>query len=328
MSTNTSTQEIKTIKKRKKGQSKYAKWGYLFIAPFFIAYAIFALYPLLTTFYYSFFEYYMKLGIIKVGPNFVGFQNYIDLFQNAQILKYSWNTFIIWILGFIPQIVVSLLLAVILTTPRLKLKGTKFFKTIMYMPNLVMASAFSMLFLTIFAPNGPIINFLMDAGILAEKFDFSDSVFATRGLIALMNFLMWFGNTTILLMAGIMGIDQSIIEASTVDGATPWQTFRHVTMPLLKPIFIYVLITSLIGGVQMFDIPQILTQGKGNPDMTAKTLVMYLYTLISKSKNYGLASAVSMFLFFITGSLSIVVFKALDKGDSAPKRKRGEVKNG
>ena len=212
------TTSLKRIKKHKTGQSRYAKWGYFFIAPFFIAYTIFALYPLLTTFYYSFFEYYMRLGITPVGPNFVGLDNYIDLFQNAQILKYSWNTFIIWIMGFIPQILVSLLLAVILTAPRLKLRGTKFFKTIMYMPNLVMASAFSMLFLTIFSPNGPIINFLMDVGILAEKFDFSDSVFATRGLIALMNFLMWFGNTTILLMAGIMGIDQSIIEASTVDG--------------------------------------------------------------------------------------------------------------
>lgn len=315
-----------SITKKKKNKLSYAKWGYIFIAPFFIAYTIFSLYPLLTTFYYSFFEYKFILGIQQVGPNYVGLDNYIELFTNAQILKYSWNTLIIWIMGFIPQILVSLLLAVILTSPRLKLRGTKFFKTIMYMPNLVMASAFSMLFLTIFSPNGPIINLLMDMGILAEKFDFSDSVIATRSLIAGMNFLMWFGNTTILLMAGIMGIDQTVIEAATVDGASPWQTFRSVIMPLLKPIFIFVLITSLIGGVQMFDIPQILTQGKGNPNMTSKTLVMYLYNLISISKNYGLASAVSMFLFFITGTLSIVIFRTLDKSNEPrSNKKRGEA---
>lgn len=303
------------IKIRKKKKLSYAKWGYLFIAPFFIVYSIFSLFPILWTFVYSFFEYKMILGITQVGPTWAGLENYIELFQNAQILKYAWNTLIIWTMGFIPQILVSLLLAVILTSPRLKLRGSGFFKTIMYMPNLVMASAFSMLFLTIFSPNGPIINLLLDLGIIAEKFDFSDSVIATRSLIAFMNFLMWFGNTTILLMAGIMGIDQTLIEAATVDGASPFQTFTKIIMPLLKPIFIFVLITSLIGGVQMFDIPQILTQGTGNPDMSAKTLVMYLYRLISKSKNYGLASAVSMFLFFITASLSIVVFKTLDKSE-------------
>ncbi len=311
-------------KTTKKKRSNYAKWGYFFIAPFFIGYTIFSLVPLLSTFYYSFFEYYMKLGITKVGPNYVGFKNYIDLFQNAQILKYSWNTFIIWIMGFVPQILVSLFLAVALTSPKLRLKGTKFFKTIMYMPNLVMASAFSLLFLTIFAENGPIINILLENGIIAEKFSFANSVIATRSLIALMNFLMWFGNTTILLMAGIMGIDKNLIEAATVDGAKPLQIFTKIIMPLLKPIFVFVVITSLIGGVQMFDVPQILTQGSGFPDMRSKTLVMYLYNLISISKNYGLASAVSIFLFMITGTLSIIIFKVVDKSESSKvKQERG-----
>ena len=236
---------FKTSKRKRK--NNYSKWGYLFIAPFFIAYSIFSLVPLLSTFAYSFFEYYMKLGLTQVGPNFIGFDNYIQLFSDSQLTTYAWNTLIIWILGFIPQVLVSLLLAVILTSARLKLRGKQFFKTIMYMPNLVMASAFAMLFLTIFSADGPIVSMLLDNGIIAEKFNFSDSVIATRTLIATMNFLMWFGNTTILLMAGIMGIDQSVIEAATVDGAKPFQTFTKVIMPLLKPIFIFVLIAIDFG---------------------------------------------------------------------------------
>ena len=92
----------------------------------------------------------------------------------------------------------------------------------------------------------------------------------------MMNFLMWFGNTTILLMAGMMGIDQSLFEAAEVDGATAGQIFFHITLPLLRPILIYVMVTSLIGGLQMFDVPQILTNGKGDPMRTSMTLIMYL----------------------------------------------------
>ena len=124
-------------------------------------------------------------------------------------------------------------------------------------------------------------------GIFGEPFRFFSSIWGTRGLVALMNFLMWFGNTTILLMAAIMGVDTSLFEAAEVDGATSRQVFRYITVPSIKPIFIFVLITSLIGGLQMFDVPQILTTGSGGPDRTATTLIMYLnYHLYSK--NYGM----------------------------------------
>jgi len=123
-----------------------------------------------------------------------------------------------------------------------------------------------------------------------------------------MNCLMWFGNTTILLMAGMMGIDPSLFEAAQVDGATATQIFYKVTLPLLKPILIYVMITSLIGGLQMFDVPQILTNGSGDPMRSSMTLIMYLNKHLF-SKNYGLGGALSVFMFIITGILSLIVFK-------------------
>lgn len=299
----------------KKSKLNYSRYGLYFIAPFFIVYLIFSLIPLLSTFYYSFFEYYMRQGIMQVGPNFILFDNYIKIFSDGVLFKYAGNTLIMWLMGFIPQLIISLLLALWFTSTRLKIKGTGFFKTIMYMPNLVMASAFSMLFLQIFAANGPVINLLMDAGYLEEQFDVFSKTITTRSLIALMNFLMWFGNTTILLMAGIMGIDQTVIESASVDGANGRQIFVRIILPLLKPIMLYVLITSLIGGIQMFDIPQILTEGNGGPNLSTKTMIMYLHDLIITSKNYGLAGAVSVILFVITGALSFVVFRVFRNND-------------
>ena len=119
---------------------------------------------------------------------------------------------------------------------------------------------------------------------------FLSEVAGTRGLIALMNFLMWFGNTTIVLMAGIMGIDTGIFEAARIDGANSLQIFRKITLPIIKPIMAYTLVTSLIGGIQMFDVPQILTNGNGNPNDTSMTVIMYLNKHLY-SKNYGMAGA-------------------------------------
>lgn len=286
---------------------RYNKWGYIFLIPFIVVYVIFQLIPLFSTIYNSFFENYMS-GMTQVGPNFVGLQNYIKLFEGGDIWIYAKNTMILWIMCFVPQIFLSLLLGAWFSDVRLKLKGSRFFKTVIYLPNLIMASAFSMLFFTLFAESGPINSLLIQMGFITEPYKFLSNVGSTRGLIAFMNCLMWFGNTTILLMAGMMGIDTSLFEAAEVDGATSTQVFFRITLPLLRPILVYVLITSLIGGLQLFDVPQILTNGTGNPVRSTMTLIMFLNNHLY-SKNYGMAGAVSVVLFIITGILSIVVFK-------------------
>lgn len=390
------------IKKRKSVQ--YDNWGYFFIAPFFIVYIIFSLIPLLTTFYYSFFEYY-RVGLTEVGPTFNGIKNYISIFaSDDNLAKYFWNTLVMWIMGFVPQIVISLILAVWFTNTELKLKFQRFFKTVIYMPNLIMAAAFSMLFFALFSPNGPVnailkniadnanmpnvqnqietlvaslnayvsqnegnvslknaiasvvnslqsttipkdatlaevntiitnlrdssiqlfrsqysgIDQLRVSGMISEglkitvqpmeSIRFFDSPGWTRTLVASMNFLMWYGNTTILLMAGVMGIDNSLFEAARIDGASPLQIFFKITIPLLLPIFVYVLITSLIGGIQMFDVPQILSKGEGTPYRTTMTIIMKLNRHLY-SKNYGLAGSTSVLVFIVTAALSSIVYK-------------------
>lgn len=285
----------------------YNKWGYIFLIPFVVVYLIFQLVPLITTIYNSFFENY-RSGLTQVGPNFVGFANYAKLFQDGEIWIYFKNTMIMWVMGFVPQILVSLLLGAWFSNPSLRLKGQRFFKTVIYLPNLIMASAFAMLFFTLFADGGPINAMLVHAGILKQAYSFFSHKWSARTLVALLNFLMWFGNTTILLMAGMMGIDPSLYEAAEVDGATSSQIFRRITLPLLRPILIYVMITSLIGGMQMFDVPQILTNGTDDPMRSTMTLIMYLNKHLF-SKNYGMGGALSVFLFVITGLLSLIVFR-------------------
>ena len=297
----------------------YAKWGYLFIAPFFITYAIFKLYPLFLTIYNSFFENY-RSGLKQVGPNFVGLANYIKLFTPdangiIDIIKYTGNTVVLWLGGAIPQIVIALLLAIFFTSYRLNIKGQQFFKTVIYMPNLIMASAFSMLFYTLFSNVGPVNQLLMQMGIAEKPIDFFAIKITVRSLICLMNFLLWFGNTTILLMAGIMGIVQNMFEAANIDGATSTQTFFKVTLPLLTPILVYTIITALIGGLQMFDVPQVLTNGAGNPNRSSMTLIMFLNSYLKTSKNYGMAGAISVIIFIITGLLSILVYRSLTQKD-------------
>lgn len=294
----------------KKKQSKvvqYNRWGYYFLIPFVVVYLLFQFVPLVTTIYNSFFENY-RSGLKQIGPNFIGLGNYVKILSNADLWKYAGNTMIMWLIGFLPQIITSLLLGAWFTDPSLRLRGQRFFKTVIYLPNLIMASAFAMLFFTLFSDSGPVNSILMQLGIISKPFTFLSNTTAARSLVGAMNYIMWFGNTTILLMAGMMGIDTALFEAAQVDGATSTQIFFRITLPLLRPILVYVLITSLIGGIQMFDVPQILTNGTGDPARNTMTMIMWLNKHLY-SKNFGMGGALSVLLFIITGVLSMIVYK-------------------
>ena len=305
----------------------YAKWGYIFIIPFFVVYIIFSLVPTLSTFYYSFLEKRFDPATFENIETFVGLKNYGELLSFSsgenRFFHYFGNTMIMWVLGAVPQLVFSLLLAVIFTSARLRIKGQRFFKTVIYMPNLIMAAAYSLLFVGLFSDIGPI-NVIIKA-IAGQPFTFLADPWGARGVIAFVNFVMWFGNTTILLMAGIMGIDQSLFEAAQIDGATGGQVFFKITLPLLMPILVYVAITSLIGGLQMFDVPQIM-RITSTPTEDTNTMIMWLNSLITgASRQYGMGGAMSVLIFAVTGVLSVIVYKTMvtspDKAKSKKKSK-------
>ena len=310
---------------KKKLHLCYAKWGYIFILPFFVTFFIFSLIPLVDTVRYSFYEYY-RSGIKEVGPNFVGLKNYLELFH-SDMLSYAGNTMVLWLIGFVPQIVIALLLANWFTDLRLRLRGKQFFKVVIYLPNLIMASAFAMLFFALFSTNGPINSILMSFGFTNEPIDFMGTTFGTRSLVGLMNFLMWFGNTTIMLMAAIMGISPDIFEACELDGCGSVKRFFYITLPMIRPILAYTLITSIIGGLQMFDVPQILTNGQGNPDRTSMTLIMFLNSHL-KSRNYGMAGALSVYLFLVSSVLCFIVYRMTNNEDRPSSKALKKMKGG
>lgn len=307
----------------------YAKWGYIFIIPFFIVYIVFSLIPTLSTFYYSFLDYGFDPATFEYHQTFVGFENYaklmsVDSSGDVLFLRYFGNTMIMWVLGAVPQLLFSLLLAVIFTSARLRIKGQRFFKTVIYMPNLIMAASYSLLFVSLFSDVGPI-NAIIKS-ISGETFTFLANPWGVRGVVAFVNFIMWFGNTTILLMAGIMGIDQSLFEAAQIDGATGGQVFFKITLPLLMPILVYVAITSLIGGLQMFDVPQIM-RIQSTPVESSKTMIMYLNNLITgASRQYGLGGALSVLIFAVTGVLSLIVYRTMVTSPEKAKPKKKKAK--
>ena len=319
----------------------YAKYGYLFILPFFLAYAFFMIYPLINTFILSFFGNGKVPGAST--SDFVGLQNYQWLLfgdgspadavtQGSSIQKSFWtslgNTVILWVGNFIVQLVLSLLLAVWFSDVRVKLKGAGFFKVAMYLPNIVTAASVAGLFILLFrgdnygAVNGTLASWGWIENNLSGWIPFATDPWISRIIVMLIQSWMWFGNTTLLLMSGIFGIDPSIYEAASIDGSSGAHTFFKITMPILKPIFIYVVITSMIGGLQMFDIPFLFNEGTVSDHL--KTTAVFIFNEFHSdpvSRNYGFSAAASILLFIITAALGVIIYK-FNTDSTAPAKKR------
>ena len=204
------------------------------------------------------------------------------------------NTVIIWFFNFVPQLGLALILASWFTDSRLRLKGQHFYKVTIFMPNIITAATIGMLFMSLFTyPRAPVNTFLQTSGIVNMPINFFRSTEWSRGLISFIQWWMWCGNTMIIMIAGISGINPSLFEAALVDGCSSRQIFWKITLPLIKPILVYNLTTSLVGGLTMFDIPQLMTQG--NPNNTTNTVARFIYTQgFTGSRNFNNASAASV----------------------------------
>lgn len=317
---------------KKRKTVEYGRYGYLFIAPFFIVYAIFQLWPLIYTVSLSFCEMFTDpMWNKQVGPNFNGLANYKDVlfsldgkFLDTYTVKALGNTLLMWFINFVPQIVLALILAAWFTDTKVKLKGQGAYKIMVFMPNIITAATISVLFYSLFNyPAGPINIKLQDLGIINEPYFFLNKKWAARLIISFINFWMWYGNTMIVLIAGILGISPSLFEAARVDGANSLQIFFKITLPLLRPILLYSLVQSAIGGLQMYDIPKLLTQsGEGDPDYTTRTITMYIQSLsLTGSKQIGKAAAASMVLFAVTLVISLVMFYVMRDKDAIKEKK-------
>jgi len=331
----------KSIQKKKTigHEARTNRWGYFFVAPFIVAFCVFNLWPTLYTFILSFSD----LQGLRTDFKFVGFTNYIKLVKDEYFWSALGNTFIIWGFNFLPQLGLALILSIWLSDIRLNLTGKSLFRAVVYMPNLLTAVSVALLFRSIFGynayVNSPANIFLRSIGIQATKtdpitgalikdaFDFFRSVAFSRGLVAFIQWWMWYGYTMIILMAGITTIPISLYESASIDGANSSQTTWYITLPLLRPIMLYILITSMIGGMQMFDIPFQLTDMQGAPDYKIRTTTVYQYNIAlgRGSTNYSYGAAVSVGIFVVTILLALIIFFFLQDRSDLKKKKGGAV---
>lgn len=305
-------------------------YGYFFIAPFIIAFLIFGLYPLYNTLSLSLTDY----TLMTRKGEYIGLQNFTVLFADQLFLKAIGNTWLIWLLNFIPQIGVALLLSAWFTNNRLKIKGVGIWRAIFYLPNLLIPVVIAALFNSFFSFYGPINQFLVRVGYQVEAVHYLQNVEITRAVVIFIQWWMWFGQTIIIVMAGMTSIPVHLYEAAMVDGASAAQMFRRITLPLLKPILIFIFVTSLVGGMQMFDIPYLLTDGRGAPSNSIMTNNILMYMKFASSRGHiGAASAVAVLTFVMTTICALGIFFVLrDKDDTVstkPKRswfKKSETK--
>lgn len=303
-------------------RSNYRKnyYGYLFIAPFIIGFLVFGLYPLYNTIALSF----TNTTMMKANGAFVGLQNFERLFADKTFFTAITNTWSLWLMNFIPQLGIALLLSVWFTNTRLRIKGGGIWRMLFYMPNLLMPSAIAALYFSLFSYYGPVNQFMVRADLLPEAVDFIRSPDVMRGLVVFIQWWMWFGQTTILLMAGMTSISVAVYEAATIDGASIWQMFRYITLPLIKPVMIFILVTSLVGGMQMFDIPFLLTDGRGSPANSILTSNIMMYMKFRSSQGHiGAASSVGVVVFIMTTFVALLIFYLLrEKTDKKIKEVR------
>jgi multiple sugar transport system permease protein len=288
-------------------------YGYLFIAPFIIGFLIFGFYPIYNTLALSFTDY----TLMSREGTFIGLKNFERLFADDFFMRAVRNTWLIWMLNFIPQIGVAMLLSIWFTSTRLRIKAVGVWRGLFFLPNLLMPAAVAALFFSLFSYYGPVNQFMVRSGFLEEAMHYLQNVAVSRGLVVFIQWWMWFGQSIIIVMAGMTSIPISLYEAAMVDGASSTQMFRRITMPLLKPIMIYIFVTSLVGGMQMFDIPFLLTDGRGGPSSSIMTNSILMYLKFASSRGHvGAASSVSVLVFIMTSVVALGIFYFLRDKDT------------
>ncbi|GGD56207.1 carbohydrate ABC transporter permease [Paenibacillus nasutitermitis] len=280
-------------------------WPYLFALPFVLSYLAFQLYPVIYSFFLSLYDWN---GVSD--KEFIGFGNYSDLLLRDPLFwKSLWNTIIIMLLAIPLTIGIGLLLANL--TFQL-VKGKRFFQTAIFTPYITTPVAIGFIFSYMFDWQSGILNqILLKLGLLGEPYYWLQTPFTAQCIIALMFIWKNFGYFMTIYLAGMTAIPQDVYEAAKMDGSSSRNTFFKITLPLLKNISIFLIVTTIITGFQLFDEPKLLYGGwsansVGGPDNAALTVIWKFVdnTFISDSRlGYGSAIAYSLFVFIVLFSL-------------------------
>ncbi len=298
------------VKKRSK-LTAYNNWGYFFVAPFVIVFCIFSVYPVLRTLYLSFTD----LKVVG-DPNFIWFENYRRVITDKFFWKALGNTVRIWIVNIILQLGLAFLLMMVFSDVKYKMRGLGIFRIIYYLPNLIAATSIAFLFKTLLDWRYGTFNIMISTiyrafGASYNPIDWLGNSATAGYTIAVVQSWMWFGNSFLMLMAGVQGVSRDYFEAAAIDGAGRWTIFGKITLPLIRPIMMYVAITSLIGGLQMFDLPFLMEEVTSSAYASTQTVMMYLYKFgfTTGTTQTGYASSVAYMLFLIILTVSVIQLK-------------------
>lgn len=276
--------------------------GYVFISPFFLVFFLFNAYPIFFTLYLSMTRYK------GYGPKvFVGVDNFKLIFKDPNVLEAFMNTIKIWGANIFFQIFLALLLVLIFSDIKYKVKGLGFFRVVFYLPNLIAAASISLIFAKLLDKDYGVLNqILFKLGWIGSAIGWLTEPILAQMSVSGIQTWMWFGNSFILFMASVQAVSKETFEAASIDGAGRLQVLKNITIPSIKPILMYVMITGLIGGLQLFDIPFLITDGRGFPEGSLNTMIVYIYNMAFVYKNYGYASALSFALFVVIMIFTVV----------------------
>lgn len=297
---------------KKKGMSITAKQkmaGWTFLMPATLLIAIMSFYPIIQAVITSF-----KTGASAkmTWANPLTF-NYARMFQDKIFLRSIGNTFLYLIIEVPIMLVLAMLLAQILNNKDLKFKG--FFRTCVFLPCATSLVSYSLIFKSLFATQGLMNTILVNLGILSENYNFLGNATSAKAIIIIALIWRWTGYNMVFFLAGLQNIEYSVYEAAKIDGATSWQTFWGVTVPLLKPTIVMTAIMSINGTLQLFDESVNLTSG--GPANGTITMSHYVYnnSFGQGVANFGYSSAMSFLIFIMVAILAFINMKVGDSRD-------------
>jgi cellobiose transport system permease protein len=285
---------------------------YAYIAPFYLLFGVFGLVPFLFTFYIALFEW-NPIG----DKTFIGFENFSRMLADPRFWNATGNTISIWLMSTVPQLLVALVLAHVLNHARLRF--ALFFRMSILVPYITSVAATAIVFAQMFDRDYGLLNWLLGlVGI--GSIDFVQTVWGSHVMIAAMVAWRWFGYTALLYLASLQAIPRDIYEAASIDGAGGWHQFRHITIPSLRPVIIFTIVTSTIGGLQIFTEPLLVARTTNltcGPVRQCQTLTLFLYEQGFGQYQFGYGAAIGVALF-----LMIILIAAVNYALSS--RIRGE----
>lgn len=301
--------------------SQSRNWApYVFVSPFFILFGAFGLFPLVFSIYLSFHTWDPAAGLAAM--EWVGLENYLYALQSDDWLRASlYNTFWLALVSGLPQHLVAMPLAYFLHSAfgrwRNAVVGTYF------LPFITSSVAISLVFSTLFSKDFGVVNAtlasLKDAPLLgalvpASNIDWAQPQY-TKWMISFVVFWRYVGWNVVLYLSAIQTIPKDVLEAAVMDGANSWQKFVHVVLPLLKPMAFFAVTLTIIGNLQLFEEPFILTSGTGGIDQAGKTAAMHMYSVAFTDGDFGTASAIAWLLFMLIAAATWLNNRLLGQRD-------------